>query len=80
MVYSLVGKLSSEQPVIRQRPFRQISRRASQAAIMGGGYEPLPGEISLASNGILFMDEFLEFDRGQIELLRKPMEKGGAAA
>ena len=75
MVYSLVGKLSSEQPVIRQRPFRQISRRASQAAIMGGGYEPLPGEISLASNGILFMDEFLEFDRGQIELLRKPMEE-----
>lgn len=75
MVYSLVGQLSSEKPVISERPFRQLSRRAGPAAIMGGGYEPLPGEISLASNGILFMDEFLEFDRGQIELLRKPMEE-----
>lgn len=75
MVYSLVGQLSSSRPVIKERPFRQLSRRATQAAIMGGGYEPLPGEISLASNGILFMDEFLEFDRGQIELLRKPMEE-----
>lgn len=75
MVYSLVGQLSSEQPIIKERPFRQLSRRASQAAIMGGGYEPLPGEISLASHGILFMDEFLEFERGQIELLRKPMEE-----
>ena len=69
MVYSLAGLLSSDRPIIKERPFRQLGRRASQAAIMGGGYEPLPGEISLASNGILFMDEFLEFDRGQIELL-----------
>ncbi len=75
MVYSLAGLLSSDRPIIKERPFRQLGRRASQAAIMGGGYEPLPGEISLASNGILFMDEFLEFDRGQIELLRKPMEE-----
>ena len=75
MVYSLVGQLSSSRPVIKERPFRQLSRRATQAAIMGGGYEPLPGEISLASNGILFMDEFLEFSRGQIELLRMPMEE-----
>lgn len=75
MIYSLVGQLSSSRPVIRERPFRQIGRRASQAAVLGGGFEPLPGEVSLADNGILFIDEFLEFDRAQIELLRKPMEE-----
>ena len=75
MIYSLVGQLSSSRPIIKERPFRQIGRRASQATILGGGFEPLPGEISLADNGILFIDEFLEFDRAQIELLRKPMEE-----
>lgn len=75
MIYSLVGKLSSRQPVVDRRPFRQVSRRITGAQMLGGGTEPLPGEISLANNGILFMDEFLEFDRAQIELLRKPLEE-----
>ncbi|MDY5770592.1 MAG: YifB family Mg chelatase-like AAA ATPase [Anaerovoracaceae bacterium] len=75
MIYSLIGRLSSQRPIIKERPFRQVSRRTSPAALLGGGYEPLPGEISLACNGILFMDEFLEADRAQIELLRKPMEE-----
>ncbi|MBQ6899578.1 MAG: YifB family Mg chelatase-like AAA ATPase [Firmicutes bacterium] len=75
MIYSLVGQLGQERPVIRERPFRQLSRRATAASMLGGGNEPLPGEISLANNGILFIDEFLEFDRTQIELLRKPIEE-----
>lgn len=75
MIYSLIGRLSPEQPVIKERPFRQLSRRITAATLLGGGNEPLPGEISLANNGILFMDEFLEFDRAQIELLRKPIEE-----
>ena len=76
MVYSLVGKLDENTPIIRRRPFRQVNKRATAAAILGGGHQPLPGEISFAHNGILFMDEFLEFSREQIELLRLPMEEG----
>ena len=75
MIYSLMGMLSSGHPVIEKRPFRQINRRITPAQMMGGGNEPLPGEISMANNGILFVDEFLEFDRAQIELLRKPIEE-----
>ena len=75
MVYSLVGGLSAERPVIKERPFRQLNRSATAASLLGGGNEPLPGEVSLAHNGILFIDEFLEFDRAQIELLRKPIEE-----
>ena len=76
MLYSLVGRLNEDMPVIRQRPFRQINKRATPASILGGGHQPIPGEISLAHNGILFMDEFLEFSREQIELLRLPIEEG----
>ncbi len=76
MIYSLVGGLSEENPIIDERPFRQLNKTVTTAALLGGGSEPLPGEISLAHNGILFIDEFLEFDRRQIELLRRPMEEG----
>lgn len=75
MIYSLVGRLSPQQPVIKERPFRQLNRRVTAATLLGGGNEPMPGEISLADNGILFIDEFLEFERAQIELLRKPIEE-----
>lgn len=75
MIYSLVGKLDEKIPFIKNRPFRQINKRATPASVLGGGHQPLPGEISLAHNGILFMDEFLEFSREQIELLRVPIEE-----
>lgn len=75
MVYSALGRLCSEKPIISERPFRQLSKRDTPASILGGGNEPLPGEISLAHNGVLFVDEFLEFSRDKIELLRKPMEE-----
>lgn len=75
MIYSLVGKLDEKTPFIKNRPFRQINKRATPASVLGGGHQPLPGEISLAHNGILFMDEFLEFSREQIELLRVPIEE-----
>lgn len=76
MLYSLVGRLDETRQVLTQRPFRQIDKQASRATILGGGVQPIPGEVSLAHNGILFMDEFLEFSRSQIELLRLPIEEG----
>ena len=76
MLYSLVGGLDETDRLLRQRPFRQIDKQASRATILGGGFQPVPGEVSLAHNGILFMDEFLEFSRSQIELLRLPIEDG----
>ena len=76
MLYSLVGRLDETDRLLRQRPFRQIDKQASRATILGGGFQPVPGEVSLAHNGILFMDEFLEFSRSQIELLRLPIEDG----
>ncbi len=76
VIYSLMGKLDENGELLTQRPFRQIEKQASRATILGGGIQPLPGEVSLAHNGILFMDEFLEFSRSQIELLRLPIEEG----
>lgn len=75
MVYSLIGELTSERPIISERPFRLVNNRVTEASLIGGGAEPVPGEISLANNGILFMDEFLEYDRKVIEALRKPIEE-----
>lgn len=76
MLYSLLGKLDDNRPIIEERPFRQIDKEATRMAILGGGHQPVPGEVSLAHNGILFMDEFLEFSRQQIEFLRLPIEEG----
>ncbi len=75
MLYSLLGKLNDKQPIISDRPFQEMSPRATEVTILGGGNEPLPGLVSLAHNGVLFIDEFLEFSGKQIECLRRPIEE-----
>ena len=76
MIYSVAGKLDENTPIICRRPFRELNRTITPAGLLGGGSDPQPGEVSLAHNGILFMDEFLEFGRQKTELLRQPMEEG----
>ena len=75
MIHSLSGLLD-EGGISRTRPFREPHHTASMAAIVGGGRSAKPGEISLAHNGVLFMDEFPEFPRTVLETLRQPIETG----
>ncbi len=73
-IHSIAGKLKKEDSLISQRPFRAPHHTVSDVALVGGGLNPQPGEISLAHNGVLFADELPEFSKTTLEVLRQPLE------
>jgi len=75
-VHSITGKLSDDRPLLTSRPFQAPHHSISSAGLAGGGTTPTPGAISMAHNGVLFLDELPEFSRSTLEVLRQPLEEG----